>query len=209
MADQAYYKSAYTGEQIDGSLGRIISGEIDQAVSDAQKSAQEAAASAEAAEAVAVRTPYVGDNGNWMVWDLDAKVYKDSNVPARGATGAKGDKGDTGAQGPQGIQGIQGETGPKGDKGDIGPQGPQGIKGETGDIGPQGSTGPAGPKGDPGPQGPAGPKGADGVLTELGTGVFAMGISEDGHLLVSVNESEAAPPLEIDPETGHLLYKIN
>ena len=32
---------------------RIISGEIDQAVSDAQKSAQDAAASAEAAEAVA------------------------------------------------------------------------------------------------------------------------------------------------------------
>lgn len=209
MADQAYYKSAYTGEQIDGSLGRIISGEIDQAVSDAQKSAREAAASAEAAEAVAVRTPYVGDNGNWMVWDLAARAFKDSGVPARGATGAagpQGAKGDTGPQGPegkqgpQGIQGLTGATGPQGERGPVGATGPQGPKGETGDAGPQGV---------PGPQGATGPKGADGVLTELGTGVFAMGISEDGHLLVSVNESEAAPPLEIDPETGHLLYKIN
>jgi len=179
MADQTYYKSAYTGEQIDDSLGRIISGEIDQAVSDAQKSAQDAAASADAAEAVAVRTPYVGANGNWMVWDLAARVFIDSGVPARGATGA---------------------TGPQGERGPVGATGPQGQKGEKGDVGPQGV---------PGPQGAAGPKGAGGGLTELGTGVFAMGISEDGHLLVSVNETEAAPPLEIDPETGHLLYKIN
>ena len=209
MADQTYYKSAYTGEQIDDSLGRIISGEIDQAVSDAQKSAQDAAASADAAEAVAVRTPYVGANGNWMVWDLAARVFIDSGVPARGATGAtgpQGAKGETGPrgpegkQGPQGIQGLTGATGPQGERGPVGATGPQGQKGETGDVGPQGV---------PGPQGPAGPKGTDGVLTELGTGVFAMGISEDGHLLVSVNETEAAPPLEIDPETGHLLYKIN
>lgn len=185
MAEQNYYKSVYTGEQIDASLGRIVNGELDRAVDDAQKSAQEAAASAEAAEAVAVRTPYVGDNGNWVVWDLATKAYKDSGIPARGASGPQGIKGDTGPQGPegkQGAQGIQGEAGPQGLRGEQGPQGEQG---------------------------PAGPKGADGVLTELGTGVFAMGISEDGHLLVSVNETEGAPPLEIDPVTGHLLYKIN
>lgn len=206
MAEQNYYKSVYTGEQIDASLGRIVNGELDRAVDDAQKSAMEAAASAEAAEAVAVRTPYVGDNGNWVVWDLATKAYKDSGIPARGAIGPQGIKGDTGPQGPEGKQGVQGRQGEPGPQGLQGEQGPQGDQGPVGPAGPQG---PEGKQGVQGEQGPAGPKGADGVLTELGTGVFAMGISEDGHLLVSVNEAEGAPPLEIDPVTGHLLYKIN
>lgn len=57
-------------------------------------------------------------------------------------------------------------------------------------------------------EGRQGENGKDGVLTQLGSGVFAMGVSEDGHLLVAVNEQDAAPPLEINAE-GHLIYKIN
>lgn len=131
-----------------------------------------------AVKRAALRGPYVDEtSGNWMVWDLAADAYKDSGVYAGGLKGDKGDKGD------------RGETGPQGPKGDTGPQGPKGDRGEQG------------------PKGETGAKGGDGVLMELDTGVFAMGVSEDGHLLVSVNVQENAPPLEID-EAGHLLYKI-
>lgn len=65
-----------------------------------------------------------------------------------------------------------------------------------------------GEKGDPGQKGEKGDPGQDGALIPLGSGVFAMGISEDGHLLVAVSEQDAAPPLEINAE-GHLIYKIN
>lgn len=82
-------------------------------------------------KAVAVKTPYVGDNGNWYVWDADAAAYKDSGEPSRGATGATG---------PRGEQGIQGQTGP---------QGPQGETGATGATGPQGEPGPKGDTGAP------------------------------------------------------------
>lgn len=77
----------------------------------------------------------------------------------------------------------------------------RGPQGEPGERGPQGETGPKGNRGEPGP------KGDDGVLLDLETGVFAMSVSPEGHLLVSVNVQEAAPPLEIDGD-GHLIYKI-
>lgn len=79
--------------------------------------------------AVAAKTPYVGTNGNWYVWDTTSGQFVDSGKPSRGATGSKGDKGDKGDQGIQGIQGKQGE------KGDQGIQGIQGIQGEKGDTG--------------------------------------------------------------------------
>ncbi len=129
-------------------------------------------AAARKAERAAAHGPYVGESGNWMVWDLDTQRYKDSGVYAGGLKGEKGDKGD------------------RGDPGPVGPQGPQGP------TGPQGETGPQGPKGD------------TGALVDLETGVFAMGLSPEGHLLVTVNAETAAPPLEIDRETGHLIYKI-
>lgn len=73
--------------------------------------------------------------------------------------------------------------------------------------GPKGDTGAQGPKGDRGEPGPQGEKGDTGALAELGAGVFAMSVSQEGHLLVSVNVREDAPPLEID-EAGHLIYQI-
>lgn len=78
---------------------------------------------------VAAKTPYVGTNGNWYVWNTTSGQFVDSGKPSRGATGSKGDKGDKGDQGEQGIQGIQGN------KGDQGIQGIQGIQGEKGDTG--------------------------------------------------------------------------
>lgn len=126
------------------------------------------------AKRAALHGPYVGENGNWMVWDLAADGYKDSGVYAGGTQGERGE------------------------------QGPPGPRGETGPAGPQGEPGLTGP---PGPPGPKGETGSVAALAELGTGVFAMGVNEEGHLLVAVNEGETAPPLEID-ENGHLIYKI-
>ena len=78
---------------------------------------------------VAAKTPYVGTNGNWYVWDANSGQFVDSGKPSRGATGAKGDKG---AKGDQGDQGIQGEQGIQGVQGERGIQGVQGEKGDTG-----------------------------------------------------------------------------
>lgn len=44
-------------------------------------------------------TPYIGENGNWYVYDRNEGEYKDSKRPARGE---KGDKGDTGSRGDDG-----------------------------------------------------------------------------------------------------------
>ena len=71
-------------------------------------------------------SPYIGENGNWFVGELD------TGVQAQGAQGPKGEQGPQGAQGPKGDQGLQGVQGPKGE------QGPQG---DTGATGPQGDTG--------------------------------------------------------------------
>ena len=65
-------------------------------------------------------SPYIGENGNWFVGELDTGVQAQ------------------GAQGPKGEQGPQGDTGATGPKGEQGPQGVQGPKGEQG---PQGDTG--------------------------------------------------------------------
>lgn len=62
-------------------------------------------------------SPYIGENGNWFVGELD------TGVQAQGAQGPKGEQGPQGAQGPKGEQGPQGVQGPKGD------QGPQGDTG--------------------------------------------------------------------------------
>lgn len=84
-----------------------------------------------ATKAVAVKTPYVGDNGNWFVWDTTTGAFKDSGESAKGD---KGDKGDTGAKGDTGSTGAQGPKGEKGDTGATGGTGPQGPQGETGEA---------------------------------------------------------------------------
>ena len=77
----------------------------------------------------------------------------------KGETGPIGPVGPQGETGPQGPTGATGAIGPQGETGPRGEQGPQGIQGERG---PQGEQGPAGPEGLQGPKGDVGPAGADG-----------------------------------------------
>ena len=41
-------------------------------------------------------TPYIGENGNWFIWDSDTKAYKDSGIKAEGKDGANGKDGTDG-----------------------------------------------------------------------------------------------------------------
>ena len=59
-------------------------------------------------------SPYIGENGNWFVGELD------TGVQAQGAQGPKGEQGPQGAQGPKGEQGPKGDTGATGANGDTG-----------------------------------------------------------------------------------------
>lgn len=99
--------------------------------------------------------PYPGDDGYWMIYDIDSGAYIQSSLPlppvAEGPPGPEGPQGPQGEPGPQGPQGPQGEPGPQGDPG---PQGPQGDPGEPG------------PQGDPGPDGAPGKDGAGVPSTE-------------------------------------------
>ncbi len=92
----------------------------------------------EAAKASTANTkpPIMGDNGNWLVWNISISQYEDTGVYAGGAAPHIGANGnwlvgtqDTGvsATGPQGVQGIQGPTGPAGATGPTGPQGESGF----------------------------------------------------------------------------------
>ena len=86
--------------------------------------------------------PIPGDNGYWLIWNIDSGAYVESELPLPDMpVGPQGPKGDTGLQGPQGPKG---DTGPQGPKGDTGPQGPKGDAGPQGEQGPKGDTGPAG-----------------------------------------------------------------
>lgn len=127
------------------------------AASDAQGYRNDAVAAKNAAEAAAasaaefsVRTPYIGANGNWYVYDTTTSAYVDSGIDAsitmRVGTVTTLEAGqpatvtNSGTSTdaifnfgiPQGIQGIQG---PQGERGIQGEQGIQGIQGETGATG--------------------------------------------------------------------------
>lgn len=111
------------------------------------------------------------------------------------------------------AQAIAEEVQQKLDNGDfIGPQGPKGDKGDKGETGETGPIGPTGPQGEPGPQGPQGPKGETGqdgasVVTELSPGLFGLSVNEEGHLILTHNDNEPAPPLSI--QDGNLIYTIS
>lgn len=110
-------------------------------------------------------SPYVNEQGTWMVYDDENRQWIDTGIAAHGDTG---DIGPMGPQGPQGIQGIQGIQGERGQKGQIGPQGIQGEKGQTGPQGIQGIQGQIGPKGQKGDTGQQGPQGIQGIKGDKG-----------------------------------------
>lgn len=110
--------------------------------------------------------PYPGDDGYWMIYDIDSGAYIQSSLPlppvAEGPPGPEGPQGPQGEPGPQGPQGPQGEPGPQGDPGPQGPQGDPGEPGPQGDPGPEGPQGQKGDQGEQGIQGPQGDPGKDG-----------------------------------------------
>jgi len=89
-----------------------------QSTEDKAKQAEEAANAAkldaDRAEEARDKSPVIGENGNWFVWNAAAGDYVDSGVGAAGPAGPEGPKGDTGAAGPRGLQGLQGPRGYEG-----------------------------------------------------------------------------------------------
>ncbi len=174
MAEQKYYKSVYTGEQIDQSLGRILDGEVDQAVIDAQEAAKAAQTAQKAIEDMAV-------DAQTLDPEALAQVSKtEENGVVKLTFGLpRGKQGERGPRGPQGDPGVSMEAG--GFYGMYVNQDGNLILSYTdetppplsldesgnliytvsdktsvdlghvkGDVGPQGPIGPQGPKGDPG-----------------------------------------------------------
>ena len=170
------------------------SGLIDEIMDEMQDSFDDLVSAADRAEDAAERAEDIADT-------VQEKLDNGDFIGPQGPKGDKGDKGDTGAQGPKGDTGA---TGPQGQKGDTGPQGPQGETGPQGPKGDTGDTGPQGPKGDKGDQGD---EGNPGVITELSPGLFGLSVNEEGHLILTHNDNEPAPPLSI--QDGNLIYTIS
>lgn len=133
-----------------------------EATAEAEASATSAAESAAEAASWSANPPYIGENGNWYVYDPETEEFVDTGDPSRGPQGIQGEtgsKGDTGAtpditmnasvdntSGTPAV--VVTETGTDEDPvfslAFSGLKGPQGDTGEQGETGPQGPTGPAG-----------------------------------------------------------------
>lgn len=115
----------------------------EQAKTDAQTAAREAAGSLKELKDGIASGDFKGEKGD---------PGPIGPVGPQGKTGPQGPTGATGAIGPQGETGPRGEQGPQGIQGERGPQGEQGPKGDTGETGPQGPQGKTGPAGKDGTQ---------------------------------------------------------
>lgn len=71
----------------------------------------------------------------------------------------------------------------------------------------KGPKGDKGEKGDKGDKGDKGEKGGDGAIISLPFGMFGMHVDDNGHLILTHNDSDPAPPLQI--ENGRLYYVIS
>ena len=188
-------------EDVIPSIDELIA-QID-AMREATKDAQAAARKLSKVE-ISATTGAPGTGAQATVSQTADTTRFDLTIP-RGDTGPQGIQGPAGPegpQGPQGEQGIQGPAGPEGPQGEQGIQGPQGPEGLQGPQGEQGTQGPAGP---PGPQGEKGEDGSAVAMT-LAPGMIAMRVNEEGHLILTHNDNEPAPPLSI--VNGRLVYTI-
>lgn len=157
-SDPAYHNnSKYYAQQAESSA-TSASGSASRAAT----SASNAAASAQSAQAWSAHPPYIGENGNWYVWDTTSNNYVDSHVDASITVSIA----DITMLAPEGTPDVtntgtstdpvfhlfipRGYKGDKGDKGDTGDTGPQGAKGDKGDTGAQGAKGDKGDTGAPG-----------------------------------------------------------
>lgn len=75
---------------------------------EAEKKAAEAKQSAIKAENAVGKASYIGDNGNWFIYDVEQKTYVDSGVNSHGIQGERGEKGDTGNNGADGYTPVRG-----------------------------------------------------------------------------------------------------
>lgn len=102
--------------------------------------------------------PIPGDNGYWMLWNVNTNEYEQSEYPLPPVSQGIPGPYFTPAVSPEGELSwtnngnLENPTtvnikGPKGDTGETGPIGPTGAQGVQGEIGP---AGPQGPQGDPG-----------------------------------------------------------
>ena len=82
--------------------------EIGPIVEQVEADANRAETAADNAELWASRNPYIGQNGNWFVFDTTTQAYVDTQIPAPGPQGPQGDDGPTGPQGPTGPTGATG-----------------------------------------------------------------------------------------------------
>lgn len=162
----------------------------EQAKTDAQTVAQQAATSAGSASQSAQEA---ADSLQELRDGISSGDFK-GEKGEKGDTGPIGPVGPQGEQGPQGPTGATGATGPQGETGPRGEQGPQGIQGERG---PQGEQGPVGPEGPQGPKGDAGPAGADG---KDGTQIDDTTVTDSAPWSSKHIVDMLCPPLE---ETGN------
>lgn len=65
---------------------------------DAEQSAKTASEILEKTEEISVSTPYIGENGNWFIYDAEKGGYIDSGSRAKGDQGIQGEKGDPGSE---------------------------------------------------------------------------------------------------------------
>lgn len=164
------------------------------AASTANQAAANAETAADTAQTVADTVQQKLDNGEFV-----------------GQPGPKGNPGDDGAKGEDGQDGgwwtpsVDSSTGelqwfPS--KAGMGPMVPDpvNIKGPPGPQGVQGQKGEKGEKGDPGEDGAV-------AITELSPGMFALSVNAEGHLILTHNDNEPAPPLSI--QDGKLIYTIS
>lgn len=134
---EQYYDLGYTGAQVNEAIGRMLSGDVEAAVAEAQQYAE----NAEAAGASATIASETAQEASQQIQNMtvEAETVPDGtsasvektisdegvvNLKLSIPAGATGPQGNTGPQGPEGPSGIQGPAGPQG------PQGPQGPAGE-------------------------------------------------------------------------------
>ena len=66
------------------------------------------------------KTPFIGENGNWWIGEIDTAVKAAGIDGTDGVDGEKGDKGDPGEKGDKGDKCDKGDKGDKGDPGQNG-----------------------------------------------------------------------------------------
>lgn len=199
------WKSVFNGPQIDESLSRILSGEIDDAEASAAASAQAAASSAVQAAQSAARADQAANQAaqnvtntleNYVTQAESAKTsaeyFKEGAEAARDSIenmtvsagnlppGSDATAVKTAVGGSFNIRfGI-----PEGKQGATGPEGKQGIQGAPG---------------------PEGPRGIDGVAVAA-DGVYAFNVNADGDLILSYTGDDA-PDFKINTD-GNLILTI-